>query len=253
MNLIVQKLHKSYGKQLVLNQISITLEGGKCYGLLGKNGAGKTTLLNCLINLVRPDEGIVKYDNLSFSKNKNEIKKKLGIISEDNPLILEFSARQYLRFIGHLYGISQPELDERIVSLFEFFFDNPEDLTKSLEGYSTGMKKKLAICAAVLHKPQVLILDEPFTGLDPIAAQQIIKFLKAYRRQDRVIIISAHELSYIQKVTDHILVLNKQKIVFEGSTQEFASNGYGLIDKALFDILVPQDKNMADIDWIFKE
>jgi ABC-2 type transport system ATP-binding protein len=112
------------------------------------------------------------------------------------------------------------------------------------------MKKKVGIAAAMLHKPQVLILDEPFTGLDPIAAQLLVQLIRSYRNANRAILISSHDLNYVEKIATHIGVLNDGQLMYNGSVQEFTMNGSSLIDQALFQLLLPQHNTETNLDWM---
>ncbi|MEW5842849.1 MAG: ABC transporter ATP-binding protein [Bacteroidota bacterium] len=242
-------MYKMYN---VLDNLDLTLTSGKTYGLLGKNGAGKSTLINILTEFVQKDSGLIQFDGIDIGKNEViSLKKEIGLVSEENSLIEEFSGNEYLDFVGNLYKIPKTELYHRIKSLSEYFFEDLHDLDKYISKYSTGMKKKLEICAAVLHKPNFLILDEPFAGLDIVAVNQLLDFLKKYQNGKRIILISGHSLNYIDKIVIHILVLKEGKIIFDGSIEEFTSNGKESIDKSLFEKLGVVSQKMEGIEWVF--
>jgi len=157
---------------------------------------------------------------------------------------------EYLSFVAKLYRLPAAEAEERIQSLVSYFFTDKESLHKNVAGYSTGMKKKVGIAATMLHKPQVLILDEPFTGLDPIAAQLLVQLIRSYRNANRVILISSHDLNYVEKIATHIGVLNDGQLMYNGSVQEFTMNGASLIDQALFQLLLPHHNTETNLDWM---
>ncbi len=250
MSIEINALTKAFGKKQVLQHLDITIEKGQCYCLLGKNGVGKSTLLNCILDLVKPDSGTIELFGKDYHQNALEVKRNLGALSEDNPLIEEFTGLEYLNFIAKLYKLSPSETEERITSLTNYFFTDKESLNKNIAGYSTGMKKKVGIAAAILHKPNILILDEPFTGLDPIAAQLLVNLIRSYSTPNRVVLISSHDLNYVEKIATHIGVLNDGKLMYNGSVQEFTMNGENLIDQALFQLLLPHYTSETNFDWM---
>ncbi|RAU82552.1 ABC transporter ATP-binding protein [Pontibacter arcticus] len=250
MSIKIKGLSKTYGKKPVLQELNLTIEKGQCYCLLGKNGVGKSTFLNCILDLVKPDAGSVNLLDKNYSQHGYEIKQNLGALCEDNPLIEEFTGLEYLNFVAKLYRLPTAEANERISSLTKYFFSDQESLQKNMAGYSTGMKKKVGIAAAILHKPDVLLLDEPFTGLDPIAAQLLVQLIRSYRNANRIILISSHDLNYVERVATHIGVLNDGQMMYNGSVEEFTMNGKNLIDQALFQLLLPHHNPEANIDWM---
>jgi ABC-2 type transport system ATP-binding protein len=250
MSIEISGLSKAFGKKHVLQELNLTIETSQCYCLLGKNGVGKSTFLNCILDLITPDAGTISLFEKNYRQHPQEVKQNLGALCEDNPLIEEFTGLEYLTFVAKLYRLSPAEADERITSLTNYFFTEKESLYKNIAGYSTGMKKKVGIAAAVLHKPQVLILDEPFTGLDPIAAQLLVNLIRSYRNANRVILISSHDLNYVERVATHIGVLNDGQLMYNGSVQEFTMNGENLIDQALFQLLLPHHDTESNIDWM---
>ncbi|GAB3204263.1 ABC-2 type transport system ATP-binding protein [Pontibacter aydingkolensis] len=250
MSLEIKELTKAYGKKQVLQNLNITVEQGQCYCLLGKNGVGKSTFLNCILDLVQPDSGTISLFGQDYHKDSLAVKRNVGALCEDNPLIEEFTGLEYLNFVAKLYKLTAAEAEERITSLTNYFFTDKESLHKNIAGYSTGMKKKVGIAAAILHKPGILILDEPFTGLDPIAAQLLVNLIRNYSTPNRVVLISSHDLNYVEKVATHIGVLNDGQLMYNGSVQEFTMNGENLIDQALFQLLLPHHTTETNIDWM---
>ncbi|MFT2007976.1 ABC transporter ATP-binding protein [Pontibacter sp. 13R65] len=251
MSIEISGLSKAFGKKQVLQALDLTIEQGQCYCLLGKNGVGKSTFLNSILDLIKPDAGHISLFGKNYAQDNLAVKQDLGALCEDNPLIEEFTGLEYLNFVAKLYKLPLEEAAHRIKSLTDYFFTETESLQKNIAGYSTGMKKKVGIVAAILHKPRVLILDEPFTGLDPIAAQLLVKLIRSYSTPNRVVLISSHDLNYVERVATHIGVLNDGQLMYNGSIQEFTMNGESLIDQALFQLLLPHHHtNDADIDWM---
>ncbi|GAA4425850.1 ABC transporter ATP-binding protein [Pontibacter saemangeumensis] len=250
MSIEISGLSKAFGKKHVLKDLDVTIDTGQCYCLLGKNGVGKSTFLNCILDLIQPDAGTISLFDKTYMLDPIAVKQNLGALCEDNPLIEEFTGLEYLNFVSRLYRLAPEEAAQRIASLTNYFFTDRESLHKNIAGYSTGMKKKVGIAAAILHKPQALILDEPFTGLDPIAAQLLVNLIRSYRNANRVILISSHDLNYVEKVATHIGVLNDGQLMYNGSVQEFTMNGANLIDQALFQLLLPHHNAETNMDWM---
>ncbi len=246
----IKNLNKSYGKNKILDDINLKLERGIVYALLGKNGAGKTTLINLIMDLIRPDSGKILIRNTEHIALTISDKAKIGFVGEDLALIEELNGFEYLNFIGRIYRLPGNILSKRINDLFNYFFEDDSDLKKNISRYSTGMKKKIAFCAAVMHTPEILILDEPFSGLDPLVANQMVAFLKLYKTRDRTIFISSHDLNYVEKVATHIGVLDNSHLQFDSTLQQFTENGINTLDEALLNIIKPNEAELKNIDWV---
>jgi len=237
MELQIDKLSKRYRENIVLSKISLSLNGGEIYCLLGRNGAGKSTLINIIADLIDPDSGSVKIDNRPITESKHII----GLQSQFQQVIEELSAFEYLEFVGILYKVEKNELLRRTHSLLSFFFDQNEDIDASICSFSTGMKKKLAICSALIHKPKILLLDEPFANLDLPSAEKMCQLLKLYISLDRIIIISSHDLLYVDKVATHLGILVDGDLKFNDSLNEFKNNGTVQIETQLLRYLKPEE------------
>lgn len=251
MNVEVKNLSKVFGNQIVLSDLNLEVNNGDICCLLGKNGAGKTTLINIIINLIMPDSGSVFYDSKSYSYIPVDIKRRIGVLSEANPVIEELTAGQFLRLSGKLYQLDSDKIEQRIGDLLSWFFDNPEKVnTKRLSAFSTGMKKKIGLIAAVLHIPDLLILDEPFSGLDPLAARQCTDFINLYKNEQRTIFLASHDLRYVEQIATKVVVLDKQQFVFKGPLNDFTANGADQIDRVLLELLQPGGQKNINPEWL---
>jgi ABC-2 type transport system ATP-binding protein len=248
--IVINDLTKKYAKKTVIEKLNLTIENGQVYCLLGKNGAGKTTLINLILDLLVVDEGTIQLLGKAHNQLDKETKKRIGVVNENLALLEEISGEEYLYFVGKIYQIPTETLKKRITDLFNYFFEDDSDLKKSIAKYSTGMKKKIAFCASVIHTPDILILDEPFSGLDPLVANQMIHFINKYQSPDRIIFISSHDLSYVEKVSSHIGVLDNHRLVFNSTINSFTENGANELDAALLGIIKPNESVIEKIDWL---
>ncbi len=246
----INNLTKRYDKKVLFENINLHFETGQVIALLGKNGAGKTSLIHLILDLVKQDEGEILIMETPHNTLRPSQKAKLGVVGEDLALIEALNAEEFLTFIGKIYQMPKATLAKRIQDLFAYFFEEGDDLKKSIGKYSTGMKKKIAFCAAVIHAPDILILDEPFSGLDPLVANQMIAFLEKYKREDRLILVSSHDLSYVEKIATHISVLDKGEFVFNSTLTDFTENGEKALDAALLNLLKPNNSELTKLDWV---
>jgi ABC-2 type transport system ATP-binding protein len=246
----IENVSKTYNKTEALKNINLEIKNNDIFCLLGKNGAGKTTLISCILDLVEIDQGQIEILGQHHDELLETHKKKIGVAMDNLALIEEISGLDYLRFVGRIYKLPKDILENRIQDLFRYFFENEGDLDKNIGKYSTGMKKKIAFCAAVLHTPEILILDEPFSGLDPLVANQMVSFIQKYRRDDRLIFISSHDLTYVQKIATRIGVLDNSELIFNSTLDEFTKSGADALDSALLKILQPNESALDNIAWI---
>jgi ABC-type multidrug transport system ATPase subunit len=249
MLLQINHLSKAFSNKSVLDDINLSFNGGDIIGLLGKNGAGKTTFLNCLIDLVLPDSGEFLFKDEAMIGDKLAFKKELGIVSDIIPPIGEFSGNEYLEFVRMIHGIDKTTFKQRMEELTSFFFEDTAVLKKKIKDYSTGMTKKIALCGAVMHNPSILLLDEPFAGLDPIASKQLIGLLEQFKKDNKMILIASHDLGYVKQIVNRIVVLDESKIKFDGSLAEFTSNGTKVLDDALVELIAPETKT-SEFNWM---
>lgn len=238
MELLVNHLFKSYGKKEVLNDVSLRIPGNSIYALLGPNGAGKSTLINLIAGLSPIDKGSIR-----------AARENMGLQGQYEAIIEELSAIDYLQLVGLLYKMKKQEIIRQREFLLRYFFEN-EDLSRPAAAYSTGMRKKLAICAALLSKPGLLILDEPWAHLDPVASSLLCDLLIRYRREDRLILISSHDLLYVDKLATHIGVLDKGNLVFDDTISSFRQQGTKSIDARLLEMLQPDESKRQWLDQL---
>jgi ABC-2 type transport system ATP-binding protein len=220
----IQNVTKSYdGKKNACDHVSLTIEAGDLYGFVGHNGAGKTTLLKSISGIIDFDEGDITFQGLSIKKDPLKMKQLMAYIP-DNPDIYEsLSGIQYLEFIADVFKIDvveRKQLVEKYATLFEIIgvLNNP------ISSYSHGMKQKLVIIGALIHQPKLLLLDEPFVGLDPKASFQLKEIFKDMCAKGTAIFFSTHVLEVVEKLCNKVAIIKQGKIVASGNTQDIIMN-----------------------------
>lgn len=215
----ISNLTKTYGKKKAVDNLSLEINAGEIYGFIGHNGAGKTTTIKCCCGILQFDKGEIWLEGTSIKEAPLECKKKIAYIP-DNPDLYEFmSGIKYLNFIADVYGITQEEREKRIKSYADSF-DLTADLAQPISAYSHGMKQKLAVISALVHKPKLMILDEPFVGLDPRAAHILKTIMRELCNEGSAIFFSTHVLEVAEKLCDRIGIIKNGQLVVTGSTEE---------------------------------
>ncbi|WP_071025729.1 ABC transporter ATP-binding protein [Peptoniphilus raoultii] len=219
----IKNLYKSYGEKKVLQGIDINVANGDIYGFIGKNGAGKTTTIKSVVGINTFDKGEIIIDGMDILEKPLECKKITAYIP-DNPDLYEFmTGMKYLNFVGSIFELEPERAREDIFSLANTF-DLTADLNEPISSYSHGMKQKLAIISALIHKPKLLILDEPFVGLDPEATFYLKEEFKKMVQNGAAIFFSTHVLEVAQNLCNKIAILKDGKIVISGKTNEVTTN-----------------------------
>ncbi|MEW6456759.1 MAG: ABC transporter ATP-binding protein [Acidobacteriota bacterium] len=221
----IVKLNKNYKtlfkKGFSLRGLNFEVKKGKITGFLGPNGAGKTTTINIILGLIKKDGGDIK---LFDSKIENpEVRKRIGYLPE-NPNFYGFlKGIEILRISGSLYSLSREKIEERIKFLEEKF-DLKRELEKKVSIYSKGMLQKIAFSVAVLHEPDLLILDEPYNGLDPILINSVRDYILELKQDGKTIFISSHLLSEMEKICDDVILINNGKIILKGELKDLKND-----------------------------
>lgn len=217
----IQGLRKSYADFEAVSGIDLKIHPGEVFGFLGPNGAGKTTTIKVLAGLLPPTKGRVLVGGFDVVNQPKQAKAATGFIP-DTPFLFErLTGREFLRFVGRLYGMAGEEVGKSVDWQLSFF-DLTDWADHLIESYSHGMKKRLAMAAALLHKPQVLIVDEPMVGLDPIGARKVKKLFRDLAAEGLTVFLTTHELSTAEAVCDRIGIIHHGRIVALGSVQELA-------------------------------
>ncbi len=211
----IQNLSKSYGDKKAVDSLSIHIKPGEIYGFIGHNGAGKTTTIKACCGILRFDEGEIHINGLSIKEQPLECKKLLAYLP-DNPDLYEFmTGIRYLNFTADIFGIPKALREERIARLAGAF-ELTGDLAQPISAYSHGMKQKLAVISAMLHEPRLLVMDEPFTGLDPKASFTLKQMMRSLCDAGGAVFFSTHVLDVAEKLCDKVAIIRHGRLVVEG-------------------------------------
>lgn len=231
----IKNLTKKYGDKVAVDNLSLSLESGKICAFIGKNGAGKTTTLKCCVGMLSFEQGEIMIDGISVKNDPLAVKQNIAYIP-DNPDIYEFmTGIGYLNFIADIFGLSKEVREERIRRIADTF-DLTKDLATNVSAYSHGMKQKLVIISALIHEPKLLLMDEPFVGLDPTAAFHLKEEMSALCARGGAILYSTHVLEVAQKVCDSVVIIKDGKVVRTGSMEEVTG------DSSLEDVFLELDE-----------
>jgi ABC-2 type transport system ATP-binding protein len=248
----VRGLTKAFRGQVAVDHLSFTVQRGTFFGFLGPNGAGKSTTIKMLTGLLRPTEGDATIEGLTLSKDRLAIKGLIGILPEELPLYERLTGEEYLLFAGRMYGLSRAECRSRTGELLEFL-SLAEERGKLIVDYSQGMRKKLALAAALIHNPRVLFLDEPLNGIDPVSGRIVTDLLRRLARKGVTLFFTSHVLDVVERLCDEVAIIDRGRIVAQGSLAAIRAQREMQQDATLEDVflkLVSADVTREDLSWI---
>lgn len=215
----IENLTKTYGEKKAVDDLSIHIAPGEIYGFIGHNGAGKTTTLKACAGILQFDKGEITIDGVSMKKDPIGCKKKMAYIP-DNPELYDYmTGLQYLDFVADIYGVSIEERKEKIHK-YASAFELEKDLPAVISSYSHGMKQKLAIISAWIHSPKLIMMDEPFVGLDPKAAKLLKDMMREICDEGGAIFFSTHVLEVAEKLCDKVAIIKKGQLIRSGTMEE---------------------------------
>jgi ABC-2 type transport system ATP-binding protein len=215
----IEHLSKAYGDKKAVDDLSLHIGKGEIYGFIGPNGAGKTTTIKSCAGILRFDSGDIFIDGLSVKADPLKCKKKIAYIP-DNPDLYEFmTGIRYLNFISDIYGVPQRDREGGITKYADMF-ELTTDLGQAISAYSHGMKQKLALISALIHSPRLLMMDEPFTGLDPKASHTLKQLMREVCLAGGAIFFSTHVLEVAEKLCDKVAIIRKGRLVVAGSMND---------------------------------
>ena len=233
----IEKLTKHYGKLVALDNVSLQISSGEVFGLLGPNGAGKSTLLKTLVGILRPTSGTIKIDEIDIVREPEKAKRMIGYLPENPSLYTGLTTQEFLQFIGKIREVDDDVLDQEISESLKSF--NLEDKRNSLVGsLSKGMKQKVALIATSLHNPDVLVLDEPLTALDPKTRVSAKEWIGSQTKRGVTTILSTHDLDVAQSHAGRIAIIDLGKIVAVGDIESLRKMANAEIDARLEDVFL---------------
>ena len=217
--IVTDKLTRRFGNLTAVDGVDLKVAAGQFFGFLGPNGAGKSTIIKMLTGLLAPTSGRAELLGLDFAKHPIEVKRQIGVVPEGMGLFERLTGSEYLHFVGRMYGLDRPITQRRSEELLEFMqlADRPKTL---IADYSHGMQKKLALAAAVIHGPRILFLDEPFEGVDALAAGALKSLLGRMTERGVTIFLTSHVLEIVERLCSHVTIIDKGRLVAQGSLEE---------------------------------
>lgn len=245
----VQGLWKRFGEQTAVAGIDLELPAGKFIGLVGPNGAGKTTTLSMITGLLRPDEGRIEIGGHDVWRDPVQVKSRIGVLPEGLRLFERLSGRELLAYTGRLRGLPGDEVDKRATQLLDVL-GLAGSQHKLVVDYSTGMRKKIGLAAALLHNPEVLFLDEPFEGVDPVSAQTIREVLVRYTRSGATVVFSSHVMELVESLCDWVAVMAAGRIRAQGPLAEVRGDAPSLQNAFLELVGAGSQTAGESLDWL---
>lgn len=219
----IENLTKTYGEKKAVDNLSLHINKGEIYGFIGHNGAGKTTTIKACCGILQFDKGEIFINGISVRQNPLQCKKQIAYIP-DNPDIYEFmSGIKYLNFVSDVFGISQQEREAKIKK-YAGLLGLTADLAQPISSYSHGMKQKLAVISALIHDPKLMIMDEPFVGLDPTASYTLKEIMREICARGGAIFFSTHILEVAEKLCDKVAIIKNGRLIISGSMDEVRGN-----------------------------
>ena len=215
----IENLTKTYGEKRAVDNLSIHIKSGEIYGFIGHNGAGKTTTIKAACGILKFDKGEIYIDGVNFKQNPIECKSKIAYIP-DNPDLYEFmTGIGFLNFTADIFGVSASERQERIKKYGDAF-EITDDLAQPISAYSHGMKQKLSVISALIHNPKLIIMDEPFVGLDPKASHLLKEIMRSMCNNGSAIFFSTHVLEVAEKLCDKVAIIKGGRLIKSGTMEE---------------------------------
>jgi ABC-2 type transport system ATP-binding protein len=212
-------LTRRFGALTAVENVTLSVAQGQFFGFLGPNGAGKSTTIKMLTGLLEPSSGTMEILGQPFTAGALELKRQIGVVPEGMALLGRLTAPEYLRFVGRMYGLDGATTDQRTEELLDFM-QLSNERKKLVTDFSHGMQKKLALAAAVIHGPKVLFLDEPFEGVDAIAAGMLKAMLQGMINRGATIFLTTHVLEIVERLCSHVAIIHQGRLVANGSLEE---------------------------------
>jgi ABC-2 type transport system ATP-binding protein len=250
----ISHLVKKYGQVIAVEDLSLRVSKGKMFGFLGPNGSGKSTTIGCLTGLLDPTGGKIEILGQPFTAESAALKRRMGVMPETLGLFEPLYAHEFLAFVGRIFGLDEETTRKRVTELLAAL--ELEDSRKTLSEYSTGMRKRVAFAAAVIHSPEMLFLDEPFESIDPAGVALMKQWLRRFTEQGRTVFITSHVLETVERLCEEVAIITRPgKLVWQGDITVLANEGAIDFDGQRFNALEPlflhlTGQRYADLNWL---
>ena len=243
----VTSLRKIYGGKAAVDGLSLSVPRGSFFGFLGPNGAGKSTTIRMLTGLIPPTSGTIELLGLPMPAEETAIKQRIGLVPDDSLLFDRLTGLEFLEFVGRMYSLERRLARQRAGELLELFELDGEG-RKIIGEYSKGMRKRVAMAASLIHRPELFLMDEPFEGVDAVGARLMKDILVDQVKHGATIFLTSHVLEVVERLCDHAAIINDGKIVAEGSMTELRSGSETL--EEVFVRTVGADREYGKLDWL---
>jgi len=214
-----QDVSKTYGATQALKNLKLSIPEGQIVGLIGHNGAGKSTTIKSLVSVINPTSGKILVDGLDLASHRLRIKQKIGYVADSPDLFLRLTAQEFWDLVAASYGLNKQDYENRLVDLLGLF-DFAEHRYEVIETFSHGMRQKVFVIGALLSDPDIWVLDEPMTGLDPQAAFDLKQLMRAHADKGKTVLFSTHVLEVAEQICDRLAILKKGELIFYGTVAE---------------------------------
>jgi ABC-2 type transport system ATP-binding protein len=243
----VHDLKKIYEGKAAVDGLSLTVPRGSFFGFLGPNGAGKSTTIRMLTGLIPPTSGTIELLGLPMPAEETAIKQRIGLVPDDSLLFDRLTGLEFLEFVGRMYSLARPVARERAAELLELF-ELSDQGRKIIAEYSKGMRKRVAMAASLIHKPELFLMDEPFEGVDAVGARLMKDILLDQVKNGATIFLTSHVLEVVERLCDHAAIINDGRIVAEGSMADLRNGSETLED--VFVRTVGADRAYEKLEWL---
>jgi ABC-2 type transport system ATP-binding protein len=245
-------LTRTFGQRVAVNGLSLVVRRGEFFGFLGPNGAGKSTTIKMMVGLLRPSAGAVFVAGVDVWRDPLRAKSEIGVLPEQLNLYERLSGREMVEFAGRLYDLPRPEVRRRAAALLDVLGLTP-DADKLVVDYSVGMRKKVALAAALIHRPQVLFLDEPFEGIDPVSSRTIRDILRDLTAAGTTIFFSSHIMEVVERLCTRVGIIADGRLVAEGTLADLRARAGQAGDATLEDVflkVIGAGKREGGLEWL---
>ena len=243
----VRNLRKLYGTKAAVDGLDLEVPRGSFFGFLGPNGAGKTTTIRMLMGLAPPTSGNIELLGLPMPERDLEVKGKVGLVPDESLLFDHLTGLEFTEFVGRMYGLARPLARERARELLTLF-ELDSDPRKLIGDYSKGMRKRVAMAAALIHRPELFLLDEPFEGVDAVGARLMKEILMEQVRHGATIFLTSHVLEVVERLCDRVAIINEGKLVLTSTMAELRAGSETLED--VFVRVVGAERPAESLDWL---